>query len=91
MKTINYHIKAITITFEELFKGNFLLFFIPGAILTVIYFWLTSQASVLSDAATLASDNSWFDWALGYVNSGVKGVFSFFGFITEQLYIFLVF
>lgn len=90
MKTINYHIKSITHTFEELFKGNFLLFFIPGAVLTVVYFWLTYQASAITSAATLASDNSWFDWILGYVNSGVKGVFSVFGLITEQLYIFLV-
>ena len=90
MKTINYHIKSITHTFEELFKGNFLLFFIPGAVLTVVYFWFTSQASALSQAATLASDNSWFDWALGYVNSAVKGAFSVIGILTEQLYIFLV-
>lgn len=90
MKSINYHIKAITTTFEELFKGNFLLFFIPGAVLTIIYFWLTAQASALTQAATLASDYSWFDWILGYVNSGVQGVFSIFGWLSEQLYIFLV-
>ncbi len=90
MKSINYHIKAITLTFEELFKGNFLLFFIPGAVLTVIYYWLTAQASALTEAATLASDYSWFDSILGYVNSAVQGAFSIFGLITEQLYIFLV-
>jgi len=90
MKTINYHIKAISNTFEELFKGNFLLYFIPGAIITIAYYWFLSKASALSGAANLASDISWFDWILGYVNSGVKGVFSVFGLITEQLYIFLV-
>ena len=90
METVNYHIKAITNTFEELFKGNFLLFFIPGIVLTVVYYWFTSQTSAIINAAELTSDYSWIDWIAGYVSSAVQKAFSLFQLMTEQLYTFMV-
>jgi CysZ protein len=84
METINYHIKSITNTFEELFKGNFLLFFIPGIVLTVVYYWFTLQASTIINPAELTTELfiSWY--------TGVGETFSLFQLITEQLYIFMV-
>ena len=90
MKTINYHIKGITKTIELLSKGNFLLFFIPGAIITLFFLWLRSFTSSINDAVELASDTSWLDWFYGYINSGVHKAFGILDTIFNQLYIFVV-
>ena len=90
MNTISYHIKGITTTFSELAKGNFLLYFIPGAVITLAFLVFQYFMSSLQAASELTSDYSWIDWIFGWVNSGVSAVFSILGFITEQIYIFIV-
>ncbi len=90
MKTIIYHIKGITKTIELLLKGNFLLFFIPGAIITLFFLWLRSLTSSLDAAADLTSDTSWWNSVLEYLNSGIHKAFSIFNFLIDQLYIFIV-
>lgn len=90
MKTISYHIKGITATFSELIKGNFLLFFIPGIVITAVFLIFDYYLSSLQAASELSSDYSWIDWIFGWVNSGVSMIFSVLSFITEQVYIFIV-
>ena len=90
MKSIKYHIIGIAKTFELLFKGNYLLFFIPGAIITLLFLWLRSGILGADQAVDLASDNSWYGWAANLFDSGVHKMFGLLDSIFEQLYIFIV-
>ena len=88
MKTISHHYEAIVATFKELFAGNFLLYFIPGSVLTILFFWFTYSTRSIEESLLIEADSSWINWVKGAINTGVHGVFSFFGFLMEQVYIF---
>ncbi len=90
MKTINYHIKGISKTIELLSKGNFLLFFVPGAIITLFFLGVKSITSSIDTATELTSDTSWWNSILEYINSGIHTAFKIFNIVLEQLYIFIV-
>jgi CysZ protein len=90
MNSIKYHIDALKITFQELFKGNYLIFFIPGAVLTVIYLLFSYHTSLVAETFLMQTDDSWTGWAKGILNSGVESIFDFFGFMVDQIYIFAV-
>ena len=90
MKTFNYHIKAITKTFKEIFQGNFILYFIPGIILTIIYYWLLHNASTIVKANKLISEYSWINWMFEYINYTLIKIFQLFEIISKQIYIFLI-
>lgn len=90
MNSIKYHIDALKITFKELFQGNFLLYFIPGSVITLIYLWFYYQTSLIAETLLMEADDSWLGWVKGILNSGVESIFDFFGFMLEQIYIFAV-
>ena len=90
MKTFNYHIKAITNTFKEIFQGNFILFFIPGIILTIIYYWFLYNASKIVDTNKLTSEYSWISWIFEYINYALIKILQLFQIISKQIYIFLI-
>ena len=90
MNTLLYHIKGVTKAIEFVTKGKYLLFFIPGAILTIIYLYFSYIASSIGESVVLASDYSWLDWIAGYVNSAIDAAFSVFSAIFSQIYIFFV-
>lgn len=90
MNSIRYHIDAITITIKELFKGNYLLFFIPGGVLTIIYLLFSYHTSLVAETFLMETDESWLGWAKGVLNSGVESIFDFFGYMVDQIYIFAV-
>lgn len=90
MKAINFHIKGILITAEQLLKGKFLAYFIPGVIVTVIYYFTLALAKSYQDAIDLSTGYSAVDYVTGWVETGIDSVFSLFGFLFEQLYIFIV-
>ncbi len=90
MNTITYHYRAVVTTFKELFAGNFLIYFIPGTVLTVLFFWLTYSTRTIEHSLLIEADSSWINWIKGGVNTVVHGAFSFFGFLLEQIYIFAV-
>lgn len=79
MKAINYHIKGIVTSVEYLMKGKFLLFFLPGLILSGLF--LYSQIRGVEDATDVSE--SWFAWFY----SSATAVWNF---IIEQIYVFLV-
>lgn len=82
--TINLHIEAIKDTFSLLSKGNFLLYFIPGAIATLLFALFNYLIGILFGSANeLTEQTGWFATAFSKVGS-------VFDFITTQLYIFLV-
>jgi CysZ protein len=90
MNTFQYHIKGIVATFEQLSKGRFLIFFIPGVVITLIYFLFHYYTTSAKESMMLSSDYSWIDWTYGYINSGVQAVFSVFDLILEQVYVFII-
>jgi len=82
MKAINYHIKGIITSLEQLFKGKYLIYFLPGLILTGIFLYFRSRFTEI-DLTTGYWWLSWFD-------SGVSKALSIVDFLFEQLYIFIV-
>lgn len=90
MKAIKFHIDAILISFKELLKGKYLLFLIPGAILSLIYYYIQQLSAQTASNALLESDMGWLDYVYSWVNSGTSAVFSFVDFILAQIYIFFV-
>ena len=90
MNSIKYHIDALTITFKELFKGNYLLFFIPGGVLTIIYLLFTYQTNLIAESFLMEADDSLIGWGKGISNWFVGGFFGFWGLLVDQIYIFAV-
>lgn len=90
MNSIKYHIDALTITFKELFKGNYLLFFIPGGVLTIIYLLFTYQTNLIAESFLMEADDSLIGWGKGIINAGVECFFGFWAFMVDQIYIFAV-
>jgi len=90
MNSIKYHITGIIKTLELLAKGNYLLFFIPGAVITLLFLWFRGGIFGLDEAFNLSSEYSWLDWLAGYANSGIHSFLGFISSLFEQLYIFIV-
>jgi len=94
MNTISYHIKGITTSLLQLAKGNYLVFFIPGAIITGIYWWLMQYTDSLQESYMLSSEYSWVNWTFGWffdwANSGTEKVFEILDFLSRQVYIFII-
>ena len=82
MKAINYHIRGIITSLEYLFKGKYLIYFIPGLILTGLFWYSEAKLS----SAEWSSGYSW----LGWLDSTVSWLLDVAESLNEQLYIFLV-
>lgn len=87
MKAIQLHITGITKTFQDIGKGNYLQFFVPGIVVAIL-FWqvfiflgtVESSVSFLEDIPFIGSI---LDWILG-------GAFTIIKFIVTQFFIFFV-
>lgn len=90
MKAIRHHIEAIKISIQLLSKGEFLLYFIPGLTLAAIYYFFLYRTQSLASAIDLETGIGFVDKIGGYLESGISGIFSLFGFLLEQIYIFAV-
>ena len=90
MKAINYHIKGIITSLEQLFKGKYLIYFLPGLILTGIFLYFRSKTVEIDESIDLTSSYSWLNWIGGAVDSGISKALGVIDFLFEQLYIFIV-
>lgn len=90
MKAINYHIKGIVTSLESLFKGKYLIYFLPGLILTAIFWYFRSKTAALDDSIDLTSSYSWLQWIGNALDSMVSLLFFGVDILMEQLYIFIV-
>lgn len=90
MKAITYHINGILETFKALKAGKFLMYFIPGAVITIIYLLTVDITSGYQDAVDLSTSYWWLDWFTGSIEKGVDGVFALIYIAFEQVYIFIV-
>ena len=87
MKALQLHIKAISLTFTELGKGKYLVFFIPGIAIALI-FW---QVFLLTE--TVENSFSFLENIplIGtYLNAGVSGTIGIIQFLFDQLFIFFI-
>ncbi len=84
MKTaITHHINAIKIVFEQLSKGNFLIYFVPGLIIMFFYLVITSLLAVFIGDSVRSVDANWFHLFMLKIGSVVD-------FVLAQLYIFFI-
>lgn len=81
MKAVEYHIQAIKETFNQLSKGNFLIYFLPGVIITLFFVMIYSVVGTIFGATT--ESTGWFAVAFTKVGSVID-------FILTQFYIFIV-
>lgn len=95
MKAINYHIRGIAMSIEQLLKGKYLIYFLPGLILTVLFWYLRSNSVEIDESAVEATPSeTWWDslreTAVSVRDTVVSTTTSVIDFAIEQLYIFLV-
>lgn len=90
MNAIDDHVYAIKKTYTSLSKGKYLLFFIPGFIIAIIYFIVTYRFSALQSSTNIAVESGWFGWLFEAINWLLSSIFSFIGVILEQIYIFIL-
>lgn len=90
MKSIQYHIEGIQRTFAALFQGKYLIYFIPGGIITLIYLYIMWRTHSYADMVDLETGYSWLDKVTGYIETGISYIFGFFDLIFEQIYIYVI-
>jgi CysZ protein len=90
MKAINYHIRGILASIEQLLKGKYLIYFVPGLILTGLFLYSQSVTVDLDESIDLTSDYWMFSWIGGVADTGVSWFFGAIEWIMEQLYVFVV-
>ena len=73
-----------------MFKGNFLLFFLPGIIVTIAYLIQKLTALNIQDSVQLNECGAWYGFIKDWFNSGVRLFFSVFHFFLDQIYIFII-
>lgn len=73
--------------FIELGKGKYLLFFVPGFVLALI-FWQVFLFTETAEDTFLVVEN--IPLIGSYIGTGVKGTFNFIQFIIDQLFIFFI-
>lgn len=81
------HGVGITQTFQALFKGKFLMFFIPGAIIGLIYLYFQYQGNKVASAAHLGDDIPLIGSGISWVTDQVVGVFDM---VFSEIYKFII-
>jgi len=87
MESITFHIKGILEVFRQLSKGKFLFYFLPGAIITIFYFWVNSATSQIANGVNFLDGIPLIG---SYLEKGVDTAFNIVGFLFDQLYIFII-
>lgn len=88
MQAIRNHITGIQITFRALAQGKYLTYFIPGLVITLLYWFVVLRTRNFGDSLLVETEISWLEQIESYINSGIEGIFSGFEFMLTQLYIF---
>lgn len=91
MKSFVFHGRAILTIFKQFAQGRFFLFFLPGLVLTGVFYFIQYQLSLSQDSVTIdAVDIGWIDWILLKWNSATSWIFNLAGIIIFQVYVFAV-
>lgn len=87
MKSITLYAKGVSHTFETLFKGKFLLFFIPGAIAGILLAMYFAQTQGIREMASSTEDIPWIGGIIYWFASSIG---NFIDWIVEMLFQFVV-
>ncbi|GAB5416018.1 MAG: hypothetical protein Crog4KO_13980 [Crocinitomicaceae bacterium] len=90
MQAIRSHIQAFQITLTTIFQGRFLWFFLPGLIITFGYFALLYFFRLDQNGSMSSDDASWWDTLIQWFHTFAYWLYSFFTFLLEKIYVFLV-
>lgn len=82
-KSINYHLASIKTVFELLSKGNFLIYFIPGIVITLLFVCINFFSGLVFGDSMPSENAGWFSIAFSKIGSVVD-------YLLIQLYIFFV-
>jgi CysZ protein len=87
MKAIKNHIYAIQLSLKLLFQGKFLLFFIPGIVIAVVFLM---YAQGLESANSALGVVSYVPWVGDYLQTGVDTVFGWVEGVSIFIYQFTI-
>lgn len=87
MKTIGHHFQAIQWTLQQFGKGKYLLYFIPGVLIALGFYWVIDAIQHFFAPETVDPNAGW--WTNLWEKS-VRGTGYFLSFILNQLEIFFV-
>ncbi len=79
VKAIDYFAKSLEITFKLFAKGKFLVFFIPGLIISIGYWYWTSGPSWLGETASATNE-------IPLIGGILSSMFSFMDGIMDKIY-----
>lgn len=84
MKTsVNHHIEAVKSTWNQLSKGNFLIYFVPGIIITLLFISIHLITDTLLEGNITTQETGWLSSVFSKIGSVID-------FIITQLYIFII-
>lgn len=87
MKGITYHIKSIIEVIKQLTAGRFFAYFIPGAIISLLYYWYYFNMADYENGETFLSS---IPWVGEYLEEGFHKTVGVINFIVNQIYVFFV-
>ncbi|MEY3237196.1 MAG: hypothetical protein RI883_1297 [Bacteroidota bacterium] len=87
MKALQLHIYAVSQSFLELAKGKYLLFFIPGIVVALIFWQVYLLTETVENSFSIVERIPLIG---SYFGTAVKGTFNFIQFIFDQLFIFFI-
>lgn len=87
MKALQHHIYGIKASFDTLSKGQLLVFFIPGLVIGIWYFW---SFLIIQELHTEAEIVNSVPWIGGYIASGIHGILNFGETILYEFFKFFV-
>ncbi len=87
MRVIHYHISALKLTFEALAKGRFLLFFLPGVIVSILFGGIYM---ILHSVVSLFGVVEHVPFIGSFLFGAVTHTVSLFDFLLSQFYIFFI-
>lgn len=87
MKAIQLHIIGISRTFAALSKGKYLLFFIPGLIIALLFWQALLFIGTIENSFFFLENTPFIG---SYLKSGVEGTFSVIQFMMNQLFVFFI-
>lgn len=86
-KAVQLHILALSKSFTDLLNGKFLLFFIPGGVIAILFWQVFLVANSIENSFSFLESIPLIGSVLG---AGVEGTFSVLKFILDQLFVFFV-
>jgi len=87
MKALQNHIQALSYIVNSLFKGKFLIFYLPGLCVGIIFWQLFSALNSTEESLGMVESVPLIG---SYLQTGVESTFGVFDFILEQFFIFFV-